>query len=129
MRFICNQDVFILIEYLLPKGYGFFVFQLAIIENASANSKSSVCIDTASGFIQHLTLRHPCLPGRGVHVRELFFEEVDDSFPSAWRKPLAAWSNSIDEGKRNVQINLVTIKTCRYYERSSCRSQLLRPND
>src|SRR5215470_4447242 len=76
MRFVCNQNVFILVEYLLPKRYRFFIFQLAVIENASANSKSSVCLDTASGFIHHLTLRHPCLPGRGVHVRVLFFEEV-----------------------------------------------------
>jgi hypothetical protein len=98
MRFICNQDVFILIEYLLPKGYGFFILQLAVIENASANSKRSVCVDTASGFIHHLTLRHPCLPGCGVHVRVLFFEEVDDSFPWTRRKPLAAWSNSFDKG-------------------------------
>ena len=129
MRFICNQDVFVLIEHLLPKGYGLFIFQLAVIENASANSKSSLCIDAASGFIHHLTLRHPCLPSRGVHMRILFFEKVEDSFPGTCRKPLAAWSNSIDEGKRNVQINLVTIKARRYYERSSCRSQLLRHDD
>src|SRR6185369_15555047 len=129
MRFICNQDVFILIEHLLSKRYDRFIFQLAVIENASANSKSSVCVDTAAGFIHHLILRHPCLPGRGVHVRILFFEEVDDSFPWTCGKPLAAWSNSIDEGKRNVQINLVTIKARRHYERSSCRSQLLRHDD
>src|ERR1044071_4698071 len=71
MRFICNQDVFVLIEHLLPKGYGFFILQLAVIENASANSKGSLCIDAASGFIHHLTLRHPCLPSRGMHVRIL----------------------------------------------------------
>src|ERR1044071_2031738 len=107
MRFICNQDVFILIEHLLSKGYDLFIFQLAVIENASANSKSGLCVDAASGFIHHLTLRHPCLPGRGVYVRILFFEEVDDSFPWTCRKPLAAWSNSFNDGKRSVQINLV----------------------
>src|SRR6185369_13734407 len=105
MRFICNQDVFILIEHLLPKGYGFFIFQLAVIENASANSKSSLCIYAASGFIHHLTLRHPCLPSRGMHVRILFLEKVDDSFPWTCWKPLAAWTNSCDKGKRGVQIN------------------------
>jgi hypothetical protein len=107
MRFICNQDVFILIEHLLPKGYGFFIFQLAVIENASANSKGSLCIDAASGFIHHLTLRHPCLPSRGMHVRILFLEKVDDSFPWTWWKPLAARTNSCDERKRGVQINLI----------------------
>src|SRR5215510_9804303 len=98
MRFISNQDVFILIEHLLPKRHCLFVFQLAVIENASANSKRSLCIDAASGFIHHLTLRHPCLPGHGVHVRILFFKEVNDSFPWTCGKPLEAWSNSFDEG-------------------------------
>src|SRR6188474_668941 len=107
VRFICNQDVFILIEHLLAKGYGLFIFQLAVIENTSADSKSSLCIYAASGFVHHLTLRHPCLPGRGVHMRVLFFEKVDDSFPWTCRKPLAAWANSFDEGKRWVQFNLV----------------------
>src|ERR1044072_3064212 len=109
MRFICNEDVFILIEYPLPKGDRYFIFQLAVIENASADSKSGVCLDAASGFIHHLTLRHSGLPGRGVYVRILFFEKVDDSFPWTCRKPLAAWSNTVDEGKRSGQINLLQV--------------------
>src|SRR5215212_789414 len=109
MRFICNQNVFILIKHLLSEGYGFFLFQLAVIKHASASSKRSLCIYAASGFIHHLTLRHPCLPGRGVHVRILFFEKVDDSFPRTCWKPLATWTNSFDDGKWGVQINLVNL--------------------
>src|SRR5215216_6906563 len=109
MRFICNQDVFVLIENLLSKGYGFFIFQFAVIENASANSKRSLWIYAASGFIHHLTLRHACLPSRGVHVRILFFKKVDDSFPGTCWKPLATWTNSFDQGKWGVQINLVNL--------------------
>jgi hypothetical protein len=41
MRFICNQDVVILIYHLLQKGYGSLILQLTVIENAGANSKSS----------------------------------------------------------------------------------------
>lgn len=107
MRFICNQNVFVLIKHALFKGDGFFIFQLAVIENASANSKSSLRVDAPSGFIPYLTFRHPRLPGRSVDVGKLFFEKVDDGFPRPCWKPLAAWSNSFDEGKRSVQINLV----------------------
>jgi hypothetical protein len=42
-------------------------------------------------------------------MRILFFEKVDDSFPGTCRKPLAAWTNSFDEGKRGVQFNLVNL--------------------
>src|SRR5688572_11483653 len=107
MRFLCNEDVFILVEHPLPKRYNFFIFQLAVIENASANSKSGPRIDATSDFIPYLTPRHPCLPGCGVHVRILFFEIVENSFPWTCWKPLAAWSNSFDKGKRSVQIKPV----------------------
>jgi hypothetical protein len=103
MRFICNQDVFILIEHLLRKGYGFFIFKFAVIKNASASSKNSLGFYAASSFIHHFTLSHPCLPSRGVHVRVLFFEKVEDSFPLTGWKPLAAWPNAFDDGKRGVR--------------------------
>src|SRR5689334_14120547 len=107
MRFICNEDVFVLIEHLLAKGDGIFKFQFAVVENTSAGSKDSVCIYAAAGFIHHLALSHPCLPGSGLHVRILFMEEVDDGFPGACGKPLATWTNAFDEGKWSVQIKLI----------------------
>jgi hypothetical protein len=53
------------------------------------------------------TLSHPRIPGCGIHLRESVFEKVDDSFPWTCRKPLAAWTNSFNEGKRGVQVNLL----------------------
>ena len=38
MRFVSNQDMFILINDTLKKGDSFFAFQLAVIENAGPRS-------------------------------------------------------------------------------------------
>src|SRR4030095_6218292 len=107
MRFISYQDMLILIEQLLQKGNSFFIFQLAVIKNAGTNSKTSLGIYAAPGFIHYLTLLHPRIPSFGFHMRILFFEKVHDSFPWTCRKPLAARTNSFDHRERRVQIDLV----------------------
>ena len=103
MRFICNQDVFIFVKHALGERDGFFIFQLAVIKDAGPSLISSRWINAAPCFIDHLTLRHPGSPSFDVHVRVLLLEKVYDGFPRTCGKPLAARTNSFDDGKRRVQ--------------------------
>src|SRR5678815_815915 len=100
VRFICYQDVFILVENVLGKRYGRFILELAIIKDTGARSIRSRSVNEVTSFIDHVAFSNSRIPDPRVDLGILVLKKFDDGFPGARRKPLTARANSIDDWKR-----------------------------